>query len=55
MVRELNAPPPGDLAKVDASGCFYVVDRLKELIKFKGFFRRPRTSAHRAAQRPPRR
>lgn len=26
----------GDLAKVDAAGNFYVVDRLKELIKYKG-------------------
>lgn len=27
----------GDLAKVDATGCVYIVDRLKELIKYKGY------------------
>jgi len=27
----------GDLAKVDANGYYYILDRLKELIKFKGF------------------
>jgi acyl-CoA synthetase (AMP-forming)/AMP-acid ligase II len=27
----------GDLARVDSSGCFYIVDRLKELIKYKGY------------------
>lgn len=27
----------GDLAQVDSSGCVYVVDRLKELIKYKGY------------------
>jgi len=27
----------GDLACVDADGCIYVVDRLKELIKYKGY------------------
>lgn len=27
----------GDLAKVDSTGCVYVVDRLKELIKYKGY------------------
>jgi acyl-CoA synthetase (AMP-forming)/AMP-acid ligase II len=27
----------GDLARVDASGCIYIVDRLKELIKYKGY------------------
>jgi acyl-CoA synthetase (AMP-forming)/AMP-acid ligase II len=27
----------GDLAQVDASGCVYIVDRLKELIKYKGY------------------
>jgi acyl-CoA synthetase (AMP-forming)/AMP-acid ligase II len=27
----------GDLAKVDANGCVYIVDRLKELIKYKGY------------------
>jgi len=27
----------GDLARVDASGCVYIVDRLKELIKYKGY------------------
>lgn len=27
----------GDLAQVDANGCVYVVDRLKELIKYKGY------------------
>jgi acyl-CoA synthetase (AMP-forming)/AMP-acid ligase II len=26
----------GDLARVDAQGCIYIVDRLKELIKYKG-------------------
>jgi acyl-CoA synthetase (AMP-forming)/AMP-acid ligase II len=27
----------GDLARVDPSGCVYIVDRLKELIKYKGY------------------
>jgi acyl-CoA synthetase (AMP-forming)/AMP-acid ligase II len=27
----------GDLAKIDATGCVYIVDRLKELIKYKGY------------------
>ena len=27
----------GDLAQVDAVGCVYIVDRLKELIKYKGY------------------
>jgi acyl-CoA synthetase (AMP-forming)/AMP-acid ligase II len=27
----------GDVARVDAAGNFYIVDRLKELIKYKGF------------------
>ncbi|GBG36530.1 AMP-binding protein [Mycobacterium montefiorense] len=27
----------GDLARVDAQGCVYIVDRLKELIKYKGY------------------
>ncbi|MDT5210225.1 MAG: hypothetical protein QOF67_2640 [Mycobacterium sp.] len=27
----------GDLAQVDACGCVYIVDRLKELIKYKGY------------------
>jgi acyl-CoA synthetase (AMP-forming)/AMP-acid ligase II len=27
----------GDLAQIDASGCVYIVDRLKELIKYKGY------------------
>jgi acyl-CoA synthetase (AMP-forming)/AMP-acid ligase II len=27
----------GDIARVDASGCIYIVDRLKELIKYKGY------------------
>jgi acyl-CoA synthetase (AMP-forming)/AMP-acid ligase II len=27
----------GDLARVDADGCVYIVDRLKELIKYKGY------------------
>jgi len=27
----------GDLACVDANGCVYIVDRLKELIKYKGY------------------
>ena len=27
----------GDLARADASGCIYLVDRLKELIKYKGY------------------
>jgi len=27
----------GDVARVDASGCIYIVDRLKELIKYKGY------------------
>jgi acyl-CoA synthetase (AMP-forming)/AMP-acid ligase II len=27
----------GDMAKVDANGCVYIVDRLKELIKYKGY------------------
>ncbi|OBA59429.1 AMP-dependent synthetase [Mycobacterium sp. 1100029.7] len=27
----------GDLARVDAAGCIYIVDRLKELIKYKGY------------------
>ncbi|WP_370333734.1 4-coumarate--CoA ligase family protein [Mycolicibacterium hippocampi] len=27
----------GDLAQVDAHGCVYIVDRLKELIKYKGY------------------
>ena len=27
----------GDVARVDATGCVYIVDRLKELIKYKGF------------------
>ena len=27
----------GDLARVDAYGCVYIVDRLKELIKYKGY------------------
>ncbi|OBC03219.1 AMP-dependent synthetase [Mycobacterium sp. 852013-50091_SCH5140682] len=27
----------GDLAQVDATGCVYIVDRLKELIKYKGY------------------
>ncbi|BBZ07105.1 hypothetical protein MDOR_12740 [Mycolicibacterium doricum] len=27
----------GDLAPVDAQGCVYIVDRLKELIKYKGY------------------
>ncbi len=26
----------GDIAYIDASGCFYIVDRMKELIKVKG-------------------
>ena len=27
----------GDLARVDSHGCVYIVDRLKELIKYKGY------------------
>jgi acyl-CoA synthetase (AMP-forming)/AMP-acid ligase II len=27
----------GDLAQIDATGCVYIVDRLKELIKYKGY------------------
>ena len=27
----------GDLAKVDSTGCVYIVDRIKELIKYKGY------------------
>ncbi|MFW0788616.1 AMP-binding protein [Gordonia sp. CPCC 205333] len=27
----------GDLAQVDSTGCVYIVDRLKELIKYKGY------------------
>src|SRR3982750_4498667 len=27
----------GDMARVDSSGCVYIVDRVKELIKYKGF------------------
>jgi len=27
----------GDLARADATGCVYIVDRLKELIKYKGY------------------
>jgi acyl-CoA synthetase (AMP-forming)/AMP-acid ligase II len=27
----------GDLAQIDARGCVYIVDRLKELIKYKGY------------------
>ncbi len=27
----------GDLARVDSSGCVFIVDRLKELIKYKGY------------------
>ena len=27
----------GDLAQIDANGCVYIVDRLKELIKYKGY------------------
>jgi acyl-CoA synthetase (AMP-forming)/AMP-acid ligase II len=27
----------GDLARVDANGCVYIVDGLKELIKYKGY------------------
>lgn len=27
----------GDLARVDSNGCVYIVDRLKELIKYKGY------------------
>lgn len=27
----------GDLARVDSAGCVYIVDRLKELIKYKGY------------------
>src|SRR6202022_3161058 len=27
----------GDLAQIDACGCVYIVDRLKELIKYKGY------------------
>ena len=27
----------GDLAQVDACGCVYIVDRLEELIKYKGY------------------
>ena len=27
----------GDLARVDSDGCVYIVDRLKELIKYKGY------------------
>ncbi|MBE8477405.1 MULTISPECIES: AMP-binding protein [Streptomyces] len=27
----------GDLARVDATGCVYIVDRIKELIKYKGY------------------
>ncbi len=27
----------GDLARVDSYGCVYIVDRLKELIKYKGY------------------
>ncbi|MGK2852560.1 MAG: AMP-binding protein, partial [Microbacteriaceae bacterium] len=27
----------GDLARVDATGCVFIVDRLKELIKYKGY------------------
>ncbi|KAA0100740.1 4-coumarate--CoA ligase family protein [Mycolicibacterium sp. P1-18] len=27
----------GDVARVDSSGCVYIVDRLKELIKYKGY------------------
>ncbi|NUL82731.1 MAG: 4-coumarate--CoA ligase family protein [Armatimonadetes bacterium] len=27
----------GDMARVDSDGCFYIVDRLKELIKYKGY------------------
>ena len=31
------AAPTGDLVTVDADGAFHVVDRLKELIKYKGY------------------
>lgn len=27
----------GDLARVDSTGCVYIVDRIKELIKYKGY------------------
>jgi acyl-CoA synthetase (AMP-forming)/AMP-acid ligase II len=27
----------GDVARVDSTGCVYIVDRLKELIKYKGY------------------
>ncbi|MGW7339681.1 AMP-binding enzyme [Streptomyces sp. NPDC054808] len=27
----------GDLARADSTGCLYIVDRLKELIKYKGY------------------
>jgi acyl-CoA synthetase (AMP-forming)/AMP-acid ligase II len=27
----------GDMARADANGCIYIVDRLKELIKYKGY------------------
>ena len=36
----------GDLGRVDEDGWFFIVDRLKELIKFKGF-RWPRRSSRR--------
>ena len=28
----------GDIAYVDSDGCFYIVDRIKELIKVKGIY-----------------
>ena len=34
----------GDIARVDSKGNFYIVDRLKELIKVKGF--QVKTQAH---------
>jgi acyl-CoA synthetase (AMP-forming)/AMP-acid ligase II len=27
----------GDIVRVDGSGCFWVIDRLKEMIKYKGY------------------
>ncbi|XP_030036602.2 4-coumarate--CoA ligase 1-like [Manduca sexta] len=37
MIDEEGYLKTGDIGYYDADGCFYVVDRLKELIKYKGY------------------